>query len=52
MSAGSLEYVHGTPLHPNTFQLRPGSDVEDEDAGFKVRQLPVRKHEVEETDPE
>jgi len=26
-----------------------GSDVEDKDAGFEVRQLPVRKHEVEET---
>ena len=29
-----------------------GSDVEDEDAGFEVRQLPVRKHEVEETNLE
>jgi hypothetical protein len=28
------------------------SDVEDEDAGFEVRQLPVRKHEVEETNLE
>ena len=29
-----------------------GSDIEDEDAGFEVRQLPVRKHEVEETNLE
>ena len=29
-----------------------GSDVEDEDAGFGARQLPVRKHEVEETNLE
>jgi hypothetical protein len=28
------------------------SDVEDEDAGFEVRQLPVRKHEAEETNLE
>ena len=28
------------------------SDVEDEDASFEVRQLPVPKHEMEETNLE
>lgn len=29
-----------------------GPDLEDEDADFEVRQLPVQKHEVEETNLE